>query len=113
MKRIAIAFALALTAFTFNTLAQDPGGAPPPGGGPGPGHGGVHVLPPHAQEQLNLTADQQKQLADLEAEVKAKLETILTPAQLEQLKQMKPPQHKGGTGGSSAGVRPNCPPAEQ
>ena len=110
MKTTAIAFALALAASTLISVAQDPAGQPPPpGGGPGPGHG-VHVLPPRAMEQLKLTADQQKQLADLEAEVKAKLEKILTPEQLEQLKQMKPPQHHGGPGEG----KPNAhrPPAD-
>ena len=119
MKPIAIAFALVLAASTFNTLAQDAGGPPP--GGPGQGRGGIHLLPPHAQEQLKLTADQQKQLADLEAEVKAKLEKILTPEQLDQLKQMKPPQrqgakggHGGGNGGAPGDAQPNAqrPPAE-
>jgi len=54
-------------------------------------------------EQLNLTADQQKQVADLEAEVKAKIEKILTPEQLQQLKQMRPPGRPGGPGGSGPG----------
>ena len=54
-------------------------------------------------EQLNLTADQQKQLAALEAEVKAKLEKILTAEQLQQLKQMRPPMRPGGAVGRGPG----------
>jgi Spy/CpxP family protein refolding chaperone len=56
-------------------------------------------LPPRAQEQLNLTADQQTQMSALEADVKAKLEKILTREQLQQLKQMRPPPRQGGPGG--------------
>jgi hypothetical protein len=54
-------------------------------------------------EQLNLTAGQQRQVAALEAEVKAKIEKILTPEQLKQLKQMRPPQRQGGPGGGGRG----------
>ena len=98
MKSTFIAVALALAVSTFNILAQDTNNPPPAGRGPG----GFHILPPHAQEQLNLTADQQKQVADLEAAVKAKMETILTPAQLEKLKQLRPPQRPSGKGGGGA-----------
>jgi formylglycine-generating enzyme required for sulfatase activity/phosphatidylethanolamine-binding protein (PEBP) family uncharacterized protein len=71
---------------------------------PGPGSGapgGVRLLPPRAQEQLKLTSEQQKQVSDLETEVRAKLEKILTPEQQEQLKQMRPPQRQGGNGGGN------------
>jgi Spy/CpxP family protein refolding chaperone len=106
MKKHVIILALALGASTCLLMAQDgnhpPDGQRPPGreggpGGPG-GQGGFHLLPPHAQEHLNLTDDQKKQVAALEAEVKAKLEKILTPEQLEQLKQMRPPGRPGGPG---------------
>ena len=108
MKKSAIILALALGVSAWSLTAQEQGGPPPSGerppppeGGPrgGPaagGQAGFRLLPPRAQEQLNLTADQQKQVADLEAEVKAKLEKILTPEQLQQLKQMRPPQRQGG-----------------
>ena len=109
---IAIAVTLVLAVSTLNAFAQDNGGAPPPppaGGGPAsaPVHvpgGWFHLLPPRAQGQLNLTADQQKQVADSEAETKAKLEKILTADQLLQLKQMRPPRPQGGrVGGPDAG----------
>src|ERR1035438_458446 len=89
---------------------RGPGGP----GGPG-GQGGFHLLPPRAMEHLNLTEDQQKQIAALEAEVKAKLEKILTPEQLQQLKQMRPPGRPGGPGGGSPGGEghPQPPPPEQ
>src|ERR1035438_2235418 len=109
MKTKLTLLALALGASTCLLIAQDgpppsdnqpppqraggPGGMGGQRGGPG-GQGGFHLLPPRAQEQLNLTDDQKKQVAALEAEVKAKLEKILTPEQLKQLKQMRPPDRK-------------------
>ena len=131
MRRSAIILALALGVSAWPAMAQDQGGPPPSDerpqareggtGGPG-GRGGFHLLPPRAQEQLNLTADQQKQVAALEAEVKAKLEKILTPEQLKQLQQMRPPPRAGGMGGAGGNGgpggpggqdRPQRPPPEQ
>src|ERR1022692_4124543 len=110
MKTKVIILALALGASTCLLTAQDsnqaPDGQRPTGreggpGGPGGrgGPGGFHLLPPRAQEQLNLTDDQKKQVAALEAETKAKLEKILTPDQMQQLKNMRPPMRQGGPGG--------------
>jgi len=105
-----IILALALGASTRLLTAQDgnqrPDAQPPPGreggpggpGGPG-GQGGFRLVPPRAQEQLNLTADQQKQVADLEAMTRAKLDKILTPEQLQELRQMRPLQRQAGPGG--------------
>jgi len=74
-------------------------GCPPPVkcGSGGLEHGPccLHLLPPHAQEGMKLTADQQKQVSNLEVEMKAKLGKILTP---EQLQQLRPPMLKGGPG---------------
>src|SRR5947209_7206079 len=58
------------------SVAQPPGGGPPggspPGGGPPDGGrrpgGLVHLIPPFARDELNLTADQEKKIADLEKE---------------------------------------------
>jgi len=63
----------------------------------------LHLIPPHARECLNLTSDQQKQMTDLEGETKAKLHKIMTPEQLQQVKQMRPPQPKGGPGCAAPG----------
>ncbi len=82
---------------------------PPPQGEPkgemrrGPG---LRILPPGAEEKLSLTADQQKQLADVEADEKAKLEKILTPEQWDALKQIRPPQARDGPGGQAQPQRP-------
>ena len=72
------------------------GGPGGPGGGPGRFELG-RVLPPFVKDQLNLTEDQEKQLADLEKDVKAKLSKILTADQMKQLQDMRPP--RGGPGG--------------
>src|ERR1022692_3856072 len=114
MKTKLTLLALALGASTCLLIAQDgpppsdnqpppqraggPGGMGGQRGGPG-GQGGFHLLPPRAQEQLNLTDDQKKQITALEAETKAKLEKILTPDQMQQLKNMRPPMRQGGPGG--------------
>ena len=73
------------------------------------GQGGFHLLPPRAMEELNLSADQQKQLTVLEAEAKARLEKILTPEQQQQLKQLRPPQRME----SGGNVEPSSNPLAQ
>jgi len=75
-----------------------PGG---PGGFPGGKGGGFKlgtVLPPFAKDQLKLTDDQKTQLAALEADVKGKLEKMLTADQLKSLETMR-----GGFGGGFPG----------
>ena len=117
MKPKAIIVALALGVSASYLTAQQPADSPPAGDRPPPPPegaapagaqqrpGGLRLLPPGIVEILKLSAEQQKQMVALEAEVKAKLEKILTPEQLEQLKQMRPPQHppaprKGAPGGA-------------
>lgn len=106
-----IAAALVLGASVWIATAQDDAGGPPPAGarpvkreagpgGPGgqAGAQGFRVLPPFIVQQLNLTDEQKKQIKELEAEVKAKIEKILTAEQLQQLKQMRPPMRQGAPG---------------
>jgi hypothetical protein len=58
------------------------------------------ILPPFLREQLNLTADQQKQLDELQKEVDAKLSKILTDEQKAQIKEMaERGPGRGGPGG--------------
>jgi EF hand len=66
-----------------------PGGPGGPGGFGGPPRPG-QILPPFLQEELGLSADQKKQIAELQKEVDAKLDKILTDAQKQQLKEMRP-----------------------
>lgn len=98
------AFALAANAQNNTPPADGPPGvdSQQPGmresGGPAGQHR-FHLLPPRAAERLNLTDAQKKQIATLEAETKAKLEKILTPEQMERLKNMRPPMmSRGGPG---------------
>ena len=65
-------------------------------------HRGPHLLPPGADQKLNLTAEQKTKIAALEAEVKIKLEAVLTPDQLAQLAQMRPPRDLHGNPGQHA-----------
>ncbi len=102
MKTRILILTLALSASTGLLTAQegDPpreGQRPPrPEGGPedlaGPGERrGPQLMPPRVAEQLNLTSEQREQVAKLDADVKAKMEKILTPEQLQQFKQTRPP----------------------
>lgn len=117
MKRLALLALLAAGA----AFAQPPGGGPPPGG-PG-GQGGPprfelgRVLPPHVRQQIELTKDQEKEIAELEKLVKEKLDKILTAEQKKAVEKAGPPQGgpggggPGGPGGGPGGDRK--PPAEK
>ncbi len=89
-----------------------PGGGGPGGGGrggPGGGFGGPpqpgQLLPTFLQEQLNLTADQKKQLDALQKEFDTKLDKLLTDEQKKQLKDAREngPGGRGGPGGPGGG----------
>ena len=99
-----------------------PGGFGPPGGGgpggPRMGMGGPprpgEILPAMLRQRLNLNAKQEKQLADLQKHVDAKLEEILSADQRNQLKSMRmggpggfgPPGGPGGRRGGGPGGGP-------
>jgi hypothetical protein len=57
--------------------------------GPGRGMQPGQILPPFLQDQLKLTDDQKKQLAELQKETDEKLAKLLTDDQKKQLKEMK------------------------
>ena len=119
--KMTVAMVAAIGALALAVNAQDnnqsPSGPPPSdspsatqhAGGSG-GRGGFHLLPPRAMETLKLTDDQKTQIAALEADTKAKLEKILTPEQMTQLKNMRPPMRQGGQGQGSGGSDNNRPP---
>jgi hypothetical protein len=108
-----------LTALATRLLAEDEsngggrGGFGGPGGPGGPGFGGPprpgQILPGFLQEELQLTAEQKKQIAALQKEVDEKLDNLLTDAQKQQLKEMRqrfgPPGRRGrrGPGGGPGG----------
>jgi outer membrane protein assembly factor BamB len=72
-----------------------PGGRGGFGGPPQPGQ----VLSASDQERLKLTAEQKKQIEELQKEVDDKLGKILTEAQKKQLKDMRGGFGRGGPGG--------------
>ena len=108
---------------------QPPGrdGPPPPRGdreppgpgnqdnppGPGPGRFGPprpgQVLPAFLQDSLKLTADQKKQLDELQKDVDTRLDKILTADQKQQLKEMRPGRGPGGRDGPPPGPPPGDP----
>ena len=114
---IAVLGIFAIAAVAVRTTAQNgppdgpgdggPGGPPRHGhgrrGGPD-GLGGFHLLPPFVVEKLDLTKEQQKKLAKLEKETKARLYKILTPDQRKTLEEARPPRsEQGGPAGGRRG----------
>ena len=84
----------------------DPPGAAQQGGGGQQGGrppAGFHLIPRFAEQQLNLTDDQKKQIADLEKQTQAKLAKILTADQMKTLDEARPPRPGGGQGGPGGG----------
>jgi hypothetical protein len=73
--------------------------------GKGPPQPGV-ILSPFFQDALNLTDAQRKQLADLQKDVDAKLDKILTAEQKTQLKEMSTQKGFGPPGGDKKGPPP-------
>jgi Spy/CpxP family protein refolding chaperone len=74
--------------------------APPAGGFGGFGAFGQpgQILAQFTQDQLKLTAEQKKELAELQKEVDAKLDKLLTEEQRKQLKDMRSPRPFGPPG---------------
>jgi outer membrane protein assembly factor BamB len=81
------------------------------GGFPQPGQ----ILPAFLQQQLELTAEQKKQVEALQKDVDGKLAKILTDRQNKQLKEMRQPFGRGGFGrggrGGFGGFNPRPPDA--
>jgi Spy/CpxP family protein refolding chaperone len=111
---------LALLAAVSLAAAQPGPGGPGPGG-PGGGLGGLFpkpgtVLPGPVQDRLNLTAEQKKQIEELQKEVDTKLAKLLTADQKKTLDDIAnnpfgalfPPGGPGGPGGFPGG--PGGPP---
>lgn len=105
MKKLVIAaLALGILAAVFSPgLSQPPGekgkGPKKDKKGPPPFELG-RVLPPFFRESLELTKEQEKDISDLEKDIRARLLKILTPEQMDRLKELKgpkggPPKEKG------------------
>src|SRR5262249_32803502 len=75
-----------------------PGGRGGPGGFAGPPQPG-QIMAPFLQDALRLTAEQKKQMEELQKEVDAKVAKILTDAQKKQMKDMQQGFGRGGPGG--------------
>jgi hypothetical protein len=58
------------------------------------------LFPPFVRDQLDLTPEQAKQVAELEATVKRRLEKVLTAEQKQKLQDLRPPMGPGGKGGT-------------
>jgi hypothetical protein len=113
MLRPAFAAACALAACVFVATAQPPGAQPkdkdkkgPPRYEPG------RLFPPFVRDELKLTADQEKQLAALEADVREKVLKLLTAEQKQALEALPTPGAKGekgekGAKGGPGGGQPN------
>jgi hypothetical protein len=89
--------------FSAVAISQPPPGGPR--GGPPPFEPG-RLLPPFAEDALNLSPSQRDELAKLEADVKQRLEKILTREQMDQIKRRGPrstadllPDDRGGRAG--------------
>ncbi len=83
---------------------EDDRGPPPPPHGKPPELG--HVLPPFVRDEISLSDDQKKQIAELESETKEKLTKILTAEQKAKCERLMergpggpPPRGPGGPGG--------------
>ena len=93
LRRLIVGSGLGVFLVVSAAVAQPGGapGAPPPGfpGGPmvlpQPGQ----VLPAFVQDQLKLTAEQKKQIAELQKEIDAELAKLLTAEQQKALQDMR------------------------
>jgi Spy/CpxP family protein refolding chaperone len=89
-------FALTISAGLIMACnAQQPNGrkGPPPQWNP------VHVFPPDVRESLNLTDAQEKQIDDLEKEVRGRINKILNAQQRKILNETRPRRGPGGPDG--------------
>ncbi len=74
------------------------------GKGKGKGFQPGTVIPPHILQDLELTSEQTTAIQEIEKDVKGRLEKILTPEQLQKIRDARPPM--GGPGGGGPGGGP-------
>jgi hypothetical protein len=105
-----VLFAVGLIIFLSLSLSAQPGGEDKGKGKKGPPFELGKVLPPFIRDELDLTDDQQKQIAELEKLVRAKLLKILTE---EQQKRIQGMAGKGPKGPEGKDKGPKAPPEEK
>jgi len=103
MNRKLFSLALALGFAASHVIAQDDQHPPMPENGGGAPR--MHLLPRGAEDALQLTGEQRRQVAALEAESRTKLESILTPEQMQKLAMLRPPQNRRGENASPPPTR--------
>jgi len=112
MKRVLfgmMAFLAGVALIASPAVSQPPGGKDGKGGPGGPGGKGMKgggfkigtVIPPFMVEELKLTDDQKAKLADIEKDLKVKLDKLLTDDQKKMLENARP--GPGGPGGDKGG----------
>jgi hypothetical protein len=102
MRRyLALAFSVAAVGICVMSASSQPPQGKGKKGGPGPFELG-RVLPPHVRSELDLSTEQEKQIAELEKEVKQKLAKILTAEQQKKAESIRPPFGPGGKDGPPA-----------
>ena len=84
MKSISCWVLMLLGSTALCGLSEQPDG-PPPKKGPRPQPGSV--LPPFVRAELELSEEQERQIADLEREVKGRLAKILSEEQMRQVEE--------------------------
>src|SRR5207249_6988495 len=67
------------------------------------------ILPPHVRRSLSLSSEQEREIKQLEAEVKAKLNRILTAEQKKTVAEARPP---AGVPGGPPDDGPGGPPGD-
>ena len=92
-RLIALVLLAGIASYGAARAADDP--AAPPEKAPEPTRREFRVMPPGAAEGLKLTTEQQKDIADLEKDVQAKMAKILTPEQLDQWNKSRPDGARG------------------
>ena len=115
MLRVPLSAACFLAACILTASSQPPGGPPKDkkgdkGKGP-PRYELGKLFPPFVRDELQLTQEQEKQLARIEADLREKLTKILTDEQKRIIENLPPPGPGGPQRGFPGG--PGGPPGEQ
>jgi hypothetical protein len=100
-RSVGLLSVLAAALFALSAESQPPEGKQKGEKGQKGGRPGFRlgaVLPPFARGELDLTAEQEKQIAELEKEVQDRLTKILTAEQRKKLETPRPPRGPGGPG---------------